>query len=346
MADCEIVTVNRVQQQDSTSSSSTKPIAIPTCAMSGKNSNPVLENFENKQMHLNCKNINPHIGDLSLLDRTNKLTTATTRPTRPPTCMDCHCDLHISSSVQSAVPCLVNGCNDTRDTSNAEMQNLCSYEGHLKTKIAYHANDIDSHVDIDASKNPKKYLNTDLNSGGKPVCIVGKQNDMAGAECYLQSTICTKNFSSDVNERPLLQCDKSFPSVCEANDNMGDESTQELSKVIAALDTSTLDAERPAAAYKQASGNAEKEDYKLVQNMNKEMLQLQALESVAQAMGKCDTNEYQTVSKISYTRYENELQMPDIMRLITRDLSEPYSIYTYRYFIHNWPKLCFLVSFF
>ncbi|ELT99450.1 hypothetical protein CAPTEDRAFT_18748 [Capitella teleta] len=37
-------------------------------------------------------------------------------------------------------------------------------------------------------------------------------------------------------------------------------------------------------------------------------------------------------------------QMPDIMRLITKDLSEPYSIYTYRYFIHNWPKLCFLAK--
>eukprot|EP00079_Xenopus_tropicalis_P017384 XP_004917281.1 PREDICTED: N-alpha-acetyltransferase 30 isoform X1 [Xenopus tropicalis] len=45
---------------------------------------------------------------------------------------------------------------------------------------------------------------------------------------------------------------------------------------------------------------------------------------------------------IRYVRYESELQMPDIMRLITRDLSEPYSIYTYRYFIHNWPQLCFL----
>lgn len=40
--------------------------------------------------------------------------------------------------------------------------------------------------------------------------------------------------------------------------------------------------------------------------------------------------------------YESELQMPEIMRLIQKDLSEPYSIYTYRYFIHNWPKLCFL----
>lgn len=45
---------------------------------------------------------------------------------------------------------------------------------------------------------------------------------------------------------------------------------------------------------------------------------------------------------IGYIVYESELQMPDIMRLITKDLSEPYSIYTYRYFIHNWPKLCFL----
>jgi len=45
---------------------------------------------------------------------------------------------------------------------------------------------------------------------------------------------------------------------------------------------------------------------------------------------------------ICYTRYKNENQMPPIMHLITKDLSEPYSIYTYRYFIHNWPKLCFL----
>lgn len=46
----------------------------------------------------------------------------------------------------------------------------------------------------------------------------------------------------------------------------------------------------------------------------------------------------------SYVGYESELQMEAIMALITKDLSEPYSIYTYRYFIHNWPKLCFLVS--
>lgn len=49
-----------------------------------------------------------------------------------------------------------------------------------------------------------------------------------------------------------------------------------------------------------------------------------------------------TRDDIEYISYTSELQMPDIMKLIQKDLSEPYSIYTYRYFIHNWPKLCFL----
>lgn len=45
-------------------------------------------------------------------------------------------------------------------------------------------------------------------------------------------------------------------------------------------------------------------------------------------------------SEISYEMYESELQMPAIMKLMKAALSEPYSIYTYRYFIHNWPQLC------
>lgn len=45
---------------------------------------------------------------------------------------------------------------------------------------------------------------------------------------------------------------------------------------------------------------------------------------------------------IEYVAYQSELQMPLIMKIIQKDLSEPYSIYTYRYFIHNWPNLCFL----
>lgn len=51
------------------------------------------------------------------------------------------------------------------------------------------------------------------------------------------------------------------------------------------------------------------------------------------------------IDKVTYVQYQSELQMPDIMRLIQKDLSEPYSIYTYRYFIHNWPMLCFLAMY-
>lgn len=54
--------------------------------------------------------------------------------------------------------------------------------------------------------------------------------------------------------------------------------------------------------------------------------------------------EVKELPPVEYVQYESELQMPMIMKLIQKDLSEPYSIYTYRYFIHNWPKLCFLVG--
>ena len=67
---------------------------------------------------------------------------------------------------------------------------------------------------------------------------------------------------------------------------------------------------------------------------------------------KCSSSqlEYETVElvrdtetfRITYKVYESELELPSIMKLIQKDLSEPYSIYTYRYFIHNWPKLCYL----
>lgn len=65
------------------------------------------------------------------------------------------------------------------------------------------------------------------------------------------------------------------------------------------------------------------------------------------AVSQDDTNSNPLVCEsdgISYLRYQNETQMSAIMQLITKDLSEPYSIYTYRYFIHNWPQLCFLAK--
>lgn len=42
--------------------------------------------------------------------------------------------------------------------------------------------------------------------------------------------------------------------------------------------------------------------------------------------------------------YSNEEQIQQLMALIAPQLSEPYSIFTYRFFLEGWPELCFLVS--
>lgn len=67
-------------------------------------------------------------------------------------------------------------------------------------------------------------------------------------------------------------------------------------------------------------------------------------ENALDIVANSETHEEAPGDEIDIISYESELQMPEIMRLIQKDLSEPYSIYTYRYFIHNWPKLCFLAT--
>lgn len=44
-----------------------------------------------------------------------------------------------------------------------------------------------------------------------------------------------------------------------------------------------------------------------------------------------------------YTQYRDERDLGLVMDLVDNELSEPYSIFTYRYFLNNWPSLCFLV---
>ena len=45
---------------------------------------------------------------------------------------------------------------------------------------------------------------------------------------------------------------------------------------------------------------------------------------------------------VEYKIYSEEPQLVDLMKMIDSELSEPYSIFTYRYFLYNWPKLCIL----
>lgn len=39
---------------------------------------------------------------------------------------------------------------------------------------------------------------------------------------------------------------------------------------------------------------------------------------------------------IHFSRFKDEAQLEEIIALISHDLSEPYSIYVYRYFIQQW----------
>jgi hypothetical protein len=45
---------------------------------------------------------------------------------------------------------------------------------------------------------------------------------------------------------------------------------------------------------------------------------------------------------VTYKQYGGEEDLWLVMNLIDNELSEPYSIFTYRYFLHKWPKLCIL----
>ncbi|KAI0063012.1 acyl-CoA N-acyltransferase [Artomyces pyxidatus] len=45
---------------------------------------------------------------------------------------------------------------------------------------------------------------------------------------------------------------------------------------------------------------------------------------------------------ITYKAYSGEHELPHIISLVQSELSEPYVIYTYRYFLHQWPHLSFL----
>jgi hypothetical protein len=46
---------------------------------------------------------------------------------------------------------------------------------------------------------------------------------------------------------------------------------------------------------------------------------------------------------IQYEALEEEQYLPAIRQLISKDLSEPYSIYVYRYFLYQWGDLCYMV---
>lgn len=66
----------------------------------------------------------------------------------------------------------------------------------------------------------------------------------------------------------------------------------------------------------------------------------------ASKTGGMSTVAYSPPPGIRYVRYESTKEaeyVPKIRQLISKDLSEPYSIYVYRYFLYQWGDLCFMV---
>ncbi len=52
-------------------------------------------------------------------------------------------------------------------------------------------------------------------------------------------------------------------------------------------------------------------------------------------------------TELRYVQYHSSKEktyLSAIRQLISDDLSEPYSIYVYRYFLYQWGDLCFMVS--
>ena len=48
------------------------------------------------------------------------------------------------------------------------------------------------------------------------------------------------------------------------------------------------------------------------------------------------------LDKLDVVNYTSEEQLDLVDKFCTANLSEPYSVYTYRFFLNRWPKLAFI----
>ncbi|XP_014674829.1 PREDICTED: uncharacterized protein LOC106814949 [Priapulus caudatus] len=231
--------------------------------------------------------------------------------------------------------------NDANTISGANSTTATS-----KLFVAISNGEVDSDVNVHSyMTNQKALVEPQINN--EPVTM-GFSKAGAGLGCTTGTKSATeislgRDEDSEQNINSLPNVHANSPTRLHQNPaNVETDSTKVTQMLVSGSVLSTLpDTEHTEVFTERIQ---EKED---LCNEDYEDSSLKDYETVSQALKECDISNHQAqqvVSRISYVAYENELQMPDIMRLITKDLSEPYSIYTYRYFIHNWPKLCFLAK--
>ncbi|KAG2423450.1 hypothetical protein HXX76_015321 [Chlamydomonas incerta] len=63
---------------------------------------------------------------------------------------------------------------------------------------------------------------------------------------------------------------------------------------------------------------------------------------MAEEAGRSQSGAEASTSDIRYVQYKGEEDLPIVMDLVDKELSEPYSIFTYRYFLQQWPHLCYI----
>jgi hypothetical protein len=65
--------------------------------------------------------------------------------------------------------------------------------------------------------------------------------------------------------------------------------------------------------------------------------------SAAAAKGEGEGAAARDDEDVRFEDYKGEQQLALMRPLIDAELSEPYSVFTYRHFLNNWPHLCILV---
>lgn len=172
-------------------------------------------------------------------------------------------------------------------------------------------------VQISMNDNENRPKSTDKKEKGSFVCDTSESEP----SCY------------DSNEN-ILHLNKTELSVSCNNSRDSGQYTLNLPEILSVPNSVCLDVKNKSEDYNTDFAMATDKLLNKFENLN-----------LATDQPSCKENIKSPELPIKYVQYENELQMPMIMKIIQKDLSEPYSIYTYRYFIHNWPKLCFLVRF-
>ncbi|EFA78751.1 hypothetical protein PPL_08212 [Heterostelium album PN500] len=146
-------------------------------------------------------------------------------------------------------------------------------------------------------------------------------------------------------ESPLESIPASKMSDLKENNNNNDTSSS--SNIKLESDSSNINIDSAASSSSNDSNQAKIKENENNNNNNNSSNDYQGISKRLLNNLECltikkDDSDVQVECKLQYSVYRGEEDIESIIRLIENELSEPYSIFTYRFFLNNWPHLCFL----